>query len=64
MLITRKNELNETLNSNYVMIMTKFTIKLTTKKIYKNSDKKNQVNRNSLLFEFVCYNLICVLKKK
>jgi hypothetical protein len=40
MLITRKNELNETLNSNYVMIMTKFAIKLTTKKIYKNSDKK------------------------
>jgi hypothetical protein len=40
MLITRKNELNETLNSNYVMIMTKFTIKLTTKKIYKNSDQK------------------------
>jgi hypothetical protein len=50
MLITRKNELNETLNSNYVMIMTKFTIKLTTKKNYKNSDKKNQVNRNSQIF--------------
>ena len=40
MLITRKNEFNETLNSNYVMIMTKFTSKLTLKKFIKIQTKK------------------------